>query len=195
MSISGSRRAGPAATAATVLLAAGVLLLSSCSSRPRAPVLRNDPVYQNDSEGFRFLVPEGWIQSSRSNLPPGKVDRERPLVDYNSTGGPGIAAFRVSVIDLPEYDSADMVAKLLATPSFGVKEWRKTGALEHATVGGLPGIRYLFRGVQGKEHVDREVVSVHRDGRFYFFAALYPAKGSQMPEQFHRLLDSVIWKK
>jgi hypothetical protein len=176
----------------TVLLGAWVLLLSSCHSRPRAPVLRNDPVYQNEREGFRFLVPEGWMQSSRTEIPPGKVERERPLVDYHSTTGPGTASFRVSLIDLPE--SAD-VADLLATPSMGVKKWTQTAAAEDVTVGGIPGVRYHFSGDRGNEHLAREVISVRRGERLYFFQAMYPAKGSQMPDQFRRVVDSVIWKK
>jgi hypothetical protein len=192
MGSSGSRFPRRAATAVTVLLSAWVLLLSSCNSRPRAPVLRNDPVFQNDREGFRFLVPEGWIQIGRTEIPPGKVERERPLVDYYLTTGPGTASFRVSRIDLPE--SADL-AKLLATPSFGVKKWTQTAAPEDVTVGGVPGVRSHFGGDHGNEHVAREVVHVRRGERLYFFTSLYPAKAVAMRDQFRRVVESVIWKQ
>ena len=42
---------------------------AGCSDRPRAPRLSNDPVYQNDAIGLRFLAPEGWTIVSRAAAP------------------------------------------------------------------------------------------------------------------------------
>ncbi len=85
--------------ARAVLFVGLVLLFSGCRSRPRAPLLRDDPVYQNDREGFRFLAPEGWTQSSRSEVPPGKITKELSLVDYRRKTGKG-ASFLVTLADL-----------------------------------------------------------------------------------------------
>src|SRR5262245_41969592 len=96
-------------TLPTLFLAWGVFL-AGCDSRPRAPVLRDDPVYQNDQEGFRFLAPDGWSQSMRGEVPPGKVDKERSLVEYRRKKGSAGASLRVSLADLPT--STDLAAYL-----------------------------------------------------------------------------------
>src|SRR5262245_64118678 len=78
-----------------------LLLLLGCAPRPRAPALLDEPVYQNEREGFRFLVPEGWKQYARSEAPPGKGERERLLVLYRRlTPGPE-ATLEVTRADLP----------------------------------------------------------------------------------------------
>src|SRR5689334_14831576 len=109
----------PIRTATAPLILVCAALLAGCNSRPRAPALRDDPVYQNDREGFRFLAPEGWTQSARTEVPPGKVKTETPLVDYRRTKGEGRAALRVSLADLPE--STDLES-YLSGPSYGVKK-------------------------------------------------------------------------
>src|SRR5262245_25916538 len=103
-----------------VAIAAAALVLASCSSGPRAPALRDEAVYQNDREGFRFRVPEGWTQHAKSDLPPGKANKEHLLVSYRRSSKP--ASLEVSLADVPE--SADL-ATYLAGPSFGAKQWRK----------------------------------------------------------------------
>ena len=44
------------------------VLLAGCQPKPKAPALLDEPVFQSD-EGFRFLVPEGWIMAARGNVP------------------------------------------------------------------------------------------------------------------------------
>jgi hypothetical protein len=178
-------------TAQATLLLLSASLLAGCNTRPRAPALRDDPVYQNDREGFRFLAPEGWTQAARTEVPPGKVKAETPLVDYRRTKGEGRAALRVSLADLP--DSTDL-GKYLAGPSYGVDKWAPAGPPEEVSAGSATGTRYAFSGRVGKEEVAKEVVAVRRGGRVYFFAALYAPKDVEVRDQLRRVVSSVVWK-
>src|SRR5438128_11020385 len=98
-----------------------VLLALGCRDQPQAPALRNEPVYQNDTEGFRFLTPEGWRQHARVNVPPGKLEKERLLVQYVRLSSEKGASIDVSMADLPT--TVDLT-EYLAGPSGGVKSWR-----------------------------------------------------------------------
>jgi hypothetical protein len=192
MSRSGPRPPRWVPTTPATLLAACAFLLAGCGSRPRAPVLRDDPVYQNDREGFRFLAPEGWTVSARSEVPPGKAETEHFLVDYRGRTGARGAAFRVSLADLPA--STDLAA-YLAGRSFGVAEWKQTAPPEEVAVGSATGVRYHFSGRSGKEEMAREVVAVRRGERVYFFTALYGPKDTAVRDELRRVVESVIWKK
>src|SRR5262245_60731910 len=48
-----------------------VIIAHGCATRPHAPVLSTEPVYENRQEGFRFLPPDGWVQYARREYPPG----------------------------------------------------------------------------------------------------------------------------
>ena len=177
------------AHAALIFLSASVV--AGCNTRPRAPALRDDPVYQNDREGFRFLAPEGWRQNTRGDVPPGKAEKERTLVDYRPTAGPSGASLRVSLADLP--DSTDL-ATHLAGPSYGADKWRPAGRPEETAVGSATGTRYSFSGRVSKDEVAKEVVAVRRGGRVYFFTALYAPKDVEVRDQLRRVVSSVVWK-
>src|SRR5438034_9828111 len=100
-------------------LAVAAIYVFGCRSEPQAPVLRNEPVYQNDTEGFRFLTPEGWRQHAKVNVPAGKLDKERLLVQYvRLVAAERGASLDVSMADLPT--STDL-ATYLAGPSGGAK--------------------------------------------------------------------------
>src|SRR5262249_38896309 len=112
---------------AAVLLAACVLVLPGCGSRPRAPAILDEPVYQNDRQGFRFLAPQGWTQHPRAELPPGKLDKERLLVAYRQRGNEAPAALEVAAVDFPEPSA---LTAYLAAASHSAKEWRLVGKPE-----------------------------------------------------------------
>jgi hypothetical protein len=173
------------------MAAGAVLLLAGCPSRPRAPVLRDDPVYQNDVEGFRFLAPEGWAQSTRADVPPGKATTERPLVEYHRKAGGKASSFRVSMMDLPP--SADLAARL-AGASYGASKWAPIAPPEEIAVGSSSGVRHVFTGRVGGEERVKEVVRVRRGERVYFFTGLYTPKDYEARDQLRRVVDSIIWK-
>src|SRR5436305_14471005 len=116
---------------AGVLLAA--LLAAACGYRPRAPALTDGSVYRNDREGFRFLVPEGWVQQAKGDVPPGPADQERLLVVYRNFTGERPAALEVSLAHLPE--STDLGKHLEGSAPLGVR-WRRVGPPETLEVHG-----------------------------------------------------------
>src|SRR5579871_947279 len=124
--------------AAVELLIVAVLL--GCQPKPKAPALIDEPVFQSD-EGFRFLVPEGWLMSARASVPPRPLDKERLLDQYRRTRGDNLATLDVSVMDLPE--DTDMV-NYLSTPAFSARQWKQTGQAESMEIGGAQGTRYRF---------------------------------------------------
>src|SRR5688572_22928786 len=69
------RAAAPLASAAFAVSAVALLALGCSSDRPKAPPLTNEAVYQNDKIGLRFLTPEGWKVTARTDLPPGQLPR------------------------------------------------------------------------------------------------------------------------
>src|SRR5262245_1447579 len=96
-----SSRTGGAGSCRLGMAAVGLALLLGCTPKPVAPALRDEPVYQNDQEGFRFLVPEGWSQNARTEVPPGPVEKERLLVQYKRRPPAKPATLEVSMADLP----------------------------------------------------------------------------------------------
>jgi hypothetical protein len=175
--------------AAAELLIVAVLL--GCQPKPKAPALIDEPVFQSD-EGFRFLVPEGWLMSARANVPSGPLEKERLLVQYRRTGGDNLATLEVSVMDLPE--DTDMV-KYLSAPSFSAHQWKQTGKAESMEAGGAQGTRFRFRApIKGGE-LAKEVTVFRRGGRVYFFTVLFSPKDAPAAEQVRRSLGSLVWSK
>jgi hypothetical protein len=172
-------------------LALVVALLAGCGETPQAPPLRDDPVYQNDSEGFRFLAPEGWRQQYRRDVLPGKEDRERMLVEYRATTSPTAAgSLRVSRVDLPP--SADLAA-VVSAPSHSVEKWVPAGEPDEMNVGGQKAVRYSFTGRLGKVKLAKEAVTVRRGERVYLFTLLFDPKDNEARDLLRRVIGSVIW--
>lgn len=173
-----------------VLLALGA---GGCTDRPRAPALQNQPVYQDDQEGLRFLAPEGWKQHSRANLPATRLTTERLLVEYRLPRGPTNVRFLVSRIDLPESASLQDALKERALPA--EDPFRPVGTPESIQLGGIPALRVLAEaGGDGKEKMLREVVVARRGPRVYFFTTFLPAANARAREQVRQALASVLWQ-
>jgi hypothetical protein len=188
-----NRGAGTRVSRSTAgLLALSAALVLGCNSRPVAPALRDDPVYQNDREGFRFLVPEGWSQQAKSEVPPGKLKKEHLLVQYKRLGGDKGAMLEVTMADLPS--SADLSAQL-AGPSYGAKSWQPSGKAETLEVDGVPATRLKFTTRMGKEDMTKEVVAFRRGERVYFFVGLFTPADGKAREQVRRAVLSTTWKK
>jgi hypothetical protein len=170
-----------------VLLAA--VLPAGCQPKPKAPALIDEPVFQS-GEGFRFLVPEGWIMAARGNVPPGPLVKESLLVQYRRTADDLQATLEVSAADLPE--DADLAA-YLSGPSFSASHWNQSGAPEKLEAGGRPATRYRFKArVSGAELV-KEVTVFRRGGRVYFFKLLYAPSDTAAPEQARRAIGRLVW--
>jgi hypothetical protein len=183
------RRRRPARFCLHALLAAG--LLAGCQGKPKAPALLDEPVFQSD-EGFRFLVPEGWIMAARGNVPPGPLDKEGLLVQYRRTAGDHQATLEVSVADLPE--DADLAA-YLSRPSFSASHWKQLGSAEKLEAGGRPCTRYRFTARVNGAELAKEATVFRREGRVYFFKLLYAPSDATAPEQVRRAIGHLVWTK
>jgi hypothetical protein len=167
------------------------VLLDGCKPKPKAPALLDEPVFQSD-EGFRFLVPEGWSMAARGNLPPGKLDKERLLVQYRRTIGDTQATLEVSAADLP--DNADL-ADYLSGPSFSASHWEPSGSPEKVEAGGRPGKRYRFTATVNRVKLAKEITAFRRDERVYFFTLLFAPADATAPEQIRRAIGRLVWTK
>ncbi len=169
---------------------AAVLLGWGCQPKPKAPALIDGPVYQC-SEGFRFLVPEGWNMVAQANVPPGPVEKERLLVQYRNSSENN-ATLEISLMDLPE--DADL-AEYLSGPSFSVHHWDSVGKAESIEAGGIKGTRFRFSGRAGSSELAKEVTAIRRGGRVYFFTVLYSPKEPAASEQVRRSIGRLTWTK
>ncbi len=184
------RRARTGAVALT-LTAAGLLLMASCSRTPRAPDLQDSPVYQSTREGIRFLVPEGWKQSARAEVPAGKIDKERLLVSYRKAIGGRMCDFELTLVDLPE--STDLAGRL-AERSYGAASWTPAGKAEPVEADGQTGQRYDLTARLGGEAVTKEVAVFRRGERVYFFTGLFPARDTKARDEVREIVKSIKWK-
>jgi hypothetical protein len=153
--------------------------------------LRNEPVYQNEMEGFRFLAPEGWRQHAKAEVPRGKLEKERLLVQYVRLGSEKGASLDVSMADLPA--STDLTT-YLAGPSGGVKSWRPQLPAAAITLNGVPAQRLTFTNGVSKDETTKEVVAVRRGERVYFFTAYFASSDAKAREEVRRTVASTLWK-
>src|SRR5206468_10378475 len=139
------------------------------------------PVYQNDTEGFRFLTPEGWRQQAKVNLPPGKLDKERLLVQYvRLLSAEKGASLDVSMADLP---ATTDLPQYLAGPSGAMKSWRLKPPAESVSINGVHAERFTFTGRMSKEDAIKEVVAFRRGGGVYFFTAYFALGDTKAQQQ------------
>ncbi len=164
--------------------------LAGCGSNPRAPALEDEAVYNNSREGFRFLVPEGWTQQAKAEVPSGKLDKGCSLVQYQRSTDPP-AVLEASLADLAE--STDL-AEYLAEPSFGASQWRQISPAEDIQVNHIAAMRFVFTAKLARGETTKEVVVIRRSGRVYFFNGIFPAKDAEAREQIRRAVASLIWK-
>ena len=171
-------------------LLAVIVASCGCDSAPQAPELVDSPVYQNDSEGFRFRVPEGWTQTANANLPPGNFEGENFLVRYLVQSPAGGSTLQVlCVIDKDQKDLAEHHLK----PSFGVANWKLTSgpdAVDHS-VG--EAIRMTCAGRFQSSKMHKEVLCIRRDNRVYSFVGLYFDGDDKAQHAIRRALDSLQW--
>jgi hypothetical protein len=168
-----------------------VVLLCGCRSRPKAPALIDERVFQSD-EGFRFLVPEGWRMTARGNVPPGPLDKERLLVQYRWSSEGYQALLEVSLADLPS--DADLRA-YLSGPSFSASRWEPSGDSEPLTISGVDGARSRFTARVNGNPLEKEVTGFRRGERVYFFTLLFAPQDAASPEQVQRAIGQLVWTK
>ncbi|MCH5373203.1 MAG: hypothetical protein JJ992_04460 [Planctomycetes bacterium] len=171
----------------------GVAILGGCDSRPRAPVLRTSPVYRNPDEGFRFLVPDGWIQQANSVLPRGKLEGETFLVRYRLRSPEPGATLQIVCFD-PSL--TDDLAKHHAGPSYRVERWKpaEESAEETIQINGVPAERFVYTAMTSGRSMTKEVVCFRKNERMYCFVGLFWSSDDKAREQIRRAVDSTIWE-
>ena len=167
------------------------LAAAGCSDRPHAPRLSNDPVYQNDTIGVRFLAPEGWSIVSRSELPPGTLPRPVVMATYVQSKGERPAEFELMAADLP--DGADL-GQYLAENRIGPEKWAVKSAGQPVTVNGVAATRYTLARGSGRNEFRREVTAFRRGGRVYFFIITFGVSDPENRDQARKSVESVTWK-
>ncbi|HMC88332.1 MAG TPA: hypothetical protein VKI17_02240 [Gemmataceae bacterium] len=177
----------PCALAVSFWLAAG------CGRAPQAPALENGPVFKNSREGFRFLVPEGWIQYARGEVPPGPLATERMLVEYQLQTGDAPAKLSVTCIDIPN-ESVDLGQYVLENPKD--QGWRYQTAPRTVTINGLEAKLIKLGGyLSGKAPWTRDVYTFRRGERVYLFSGTYLSADAKAERDIRRALESLIWDK
>jgi hypothetical protein len=172
-----------------VLLA---LAFTGCTSRPRAPTLVNDAVYQNDEAGFRLEIPKNWAVQSKTILMRGEaVPQERKLIGYKLPDIDRPASFEISCMDMPE--GADLVSHFTAGRT-GPEAWRPSGPIESIALGSVPAHRLILTFGTGAGALRKEVVAVRSGGRVYFFTLVCAPDDVGSRETIRQELSRITWK-
>jgi hypothetical protein len=168
------------------LLALLPILAGCTTEHPRAPALRDGPVYDNSLAGLRFLTPTNWNQVARSDQPP-PGPGERLLVRFQAPPNVSHALFEVTVDAAPPED----VAALVKQPSHSAAAWEPVGAPAQLTIGGEPATRYTFK----NKETTKEVVAVRRGGKLYLFTMIAATSDAESREQIRQVVGGVTWTK
>jgi hypothetical protein len=168
----------------------GLLVFAGCDSSPKAPALSDAPVYEN--EGFRFLVPEGWLQSAAATLPSGALEGEVLLTQYRMRTASQGATLEILCFDESPDQTTDL-HKYHAGPSHGVQQWNSLSNPETVEIDGRKGERLTYTARMGNQDMIKEVVAFRRDNRIYSFIGLFWKADDKAREQLRRAVNSVIW--
>lgn len=169
-----------------------LLATMGCSSQPAAPVLSDSPVYRNSSEGFRFLVPEGWTQSASSLLPPGKLTGEVFLVRYRVRSSE--AGAMLQILCMADDKSLDL-EQHHAKGSFRAGSWEIVQPRKTITISKVPAERMIYKAMMENRDMHKHVTCFRKNGRSYSFVGLYWSSDEQAQQQIERAVDSVIWDR
>jgi len=163
-----------------------------CSGQPSAPLLSNSPIYRSSTEGFRFLVPEGWNQSASSVLPAGKLNAEVFLVRYRVPSPE--AGATLQVLCMTDDKSLDM-EQHHGQGSFRAGHWDIDQPRKNLEINKIPAERMTYKVVIDQREMSKHVTCFHRNGRVYSFVGLYFSNDDQAGQQIERATDSVIWER
>jgi hypothetical protein len=178
------------ALAGAMLLTCG--LLAGCDSRPKAPALTDSPVYQNEQEGFRFLVPDGWLQSAAATLPTGPLEGEVLLTQYRMRTAAQGASLEVLCFDEPPDKPGDL-HQYHAEPSHGITQWASVEEPESLEIGGTAAQRFVYSGKLANRDMIKEVVAFRRGQRVYSFIGLFWKSDENAREELRRAVASILW--
>lgn len=168
-----------------------LLLLVGCESRPKAPALRDAPVFHSKQEGFRFLVPEGWKQHANGALPAGKLEGVVLFAQYRMPNSKQGAMLDLLCFSEGKYASPQ---EYHAGPSHGVREWKLVGSPDSLEVNGTRGDRFIFSATLGKQPMVKEAVVYQRNQRVYSFIGVFSESDNVAREELRRAMNSIVWE-
>lgn len=163
-----------------------------CTGQPAAPILSDAPVYRNTTEGFRFLVPEGWTQTASSTLPPGKIPAEVFLVRYRVMSPE--AGATLQVLCMSDDQSLDM-EQHHGEGSFRAGKWDVVQPLQKIEINKRQADRITYKALAENREMSKHVTCFRVNGRVYSFVGLYFSIDDHARQQIERAADSVIWER
>jgi hypothetical protein len=176
----------------STVFALAALACGGCTSRPHAPALLNESVYQNDDGGFRLEIPAGWVVQARTTLAPNeRVVDERKLIGFRLSRADRPAMFEISCMDMPE--GANLVTYFTGK-AVGPKAWHLTGPIESLMLGSTPSQRLAFISGTGPTAVRKEVTSFRVGARTFFFTLVAAPDDNDSRETVRRVLSQMTWK-
>jgi hypothetical protein len=184
--------AAPARSRIRIAVLCACLALVGCDDRPKAPELRNTPVYHNKQAGFRFLVPDGWNQTTNAALPAGPIPGEVWVVRYMLQTPERGATLQLLAYEESLHPNAEAFH---SEASFGVERWKPAGPSESIDADGVRGSRLIYGGSLQAREFTKEVAAFVRDGRVYCFVAMFQSRDDQAREQVRRAIGSLKWDR
>ena len=173
-----------------ILILTVLFILPGCDGDPSAPELRDAPVYRSASEGFRFLVPDGWTQIANASLPSGELDKEVFLTRYR-VRSPEMGAM-LYVICFNDDESLDL-QQYHSGASFRAQGWEVVSPMEEVKINESTGHRGLFKTTIDQNEMSKDVLCFRKNGRVYSFVGLYWSIDEKAQQQLNRAVESIIW--
>ena len=166
-----------------------LITLIGCNKRPYAPALTDDITYEN-SAGMRFVVPERWSVTAKSNIPDPLPDHPTRLAAYRNPQNVK-AGLDVYVANLPSEMSLDDYLK--ANP-IGPRNWKILAPAEELQVNGTPATRTLYAIRPGQKQTDsREIVAFRHNDVCFFFLLEHTSDDTKSREQARRAIETTRW--
>lgn len=173
-------------------LALAAALAAGCADRPKAPPLTTEAVYRSDAAGVRFLVPDGWVVTSRAEPPAGPLDRVVVMATYVNPKADRGGSLHLVATDQPaDADPAAVVAGL----KLGPEVWAPRPPAVAVAVNGADATRVtLARTAGATEHV-REATVFRRGPRAYVLVATFATTDRQSRDAVRRAVESAAWDR
>ncbi|MFO0876876.1 MAG: hypothetical protein U0840_05835 [Gemmataceae bacterium] len=147
-------------------------------------------MYTDPHSGLRFLVPEGWTQQAKTNLPVGPISRGEVTLVLYRTFGTNSASFEVSCRDIDE--DVDLGEFLGKRKRSGLA-WTRVGSATSMECGGKSATRFILEGKPRDTKLTMEVTVIRQGKRVYFLAGTYPSGDSVRRGEIQQFFKDLSW--
>ena len=167
-----------------------VLVVVGCTPTPRAPALTDEAVFESADAGMKFVVPQGWIMSSRSVLPPTLDDKPVMLVMYLSERADKPGELRVYAADIP---ATEPIAAYIDRHPFGPDKRKAAPGGETIMVNGATADRIALVGGKGASEI-QEVTAFRRGGRVYLILAGWTKRDTSVRDNLRQSIGTMSFR-